>query len=44
MIKSLNESNKTHKNYLNDQHFNVLGPLLGKILALVRVAKDAATK
>ncbi len=44
MIKSLNESNKVHKNYLNEQHFNVLGPLLGKILGLVRVAKDAATK
>jgi hypothetical protein len=44
MIKSLNESNKAHKNYLNEQNFNVLGPLLGKVLALVRVAKDAATK
>jgi|LauGreDrversion4_2_1035121.scaffolds.fasta_scaffold201151_2 hypothetical protein len=44
MIKALNESNKAHKNYLAEQHFNVLGPLLAKILSLVRVAKDAATK
>ena len=44
MIKALNESNKVHKNYMNEQNFNVVGPLLGKILGLVRVAKDAATK
>jgi hypothetical protein len=44
MIKSLNEDNKTHKNYMNDQHFNQLGPLLGKVLAFVREEKTHAMK
>lgn len=38
-FKTLNETNKTHKNYLEKNHFNLLGPLLKKVLELVRNAK-----
>jgi hypothetical protein len=44
MVKTLNENNKEAKNYMNDNHFNVLGPLLGKVLALVKDVKTASQK
>lgn len=44
MIKSLNEDNKSAKNYMNDSHFNALGPLLNKVLNIVKEAKTTAMK
>lgn len=38
-FKTMNETNKTHKNYLDQNHFNILGPLLKKVLDLVKTAK-----
>jgi hypothetical protein len=43
MLKALNES-KSQTAYLTEAHFNVLGPLLGKVLTQVREAKTIATK
>lgn len=39
MIKNLNETNKKNKIYMSDKDFNTLGPLLGKVLALVKEFK-----
>lgn len=39
MTKTLNENNKTHKNYMTEDFFNTLGPILGKVLNLVSNAK-----
>jgi len=44
MIKTLNEDNKAHKNYLGETQFAVLGPLLGKVLNIVKEAKGASMK
>lgn len=38
-IKTLNETNKEHKNYLEANQFKTLGPLLNKVLEMVRTAK-----
>lgn len=42
MFKALNEAEE--KNYLNEQHFAVMGPLLGKVLSIVKEAKAATMK
>jgi hypothetical protein len=44
MIKSLNEDNKTHKNYLSEAQFQQIGPLFGNILSLVQKTKTESTK
>lgn len=44
MIKTMNEENKNHKNYLNDAQFNVLGPLCAKVLNLVREIRTTTMK
>ena len=44
MIKTLNEDNKSHKNYLSEAQFNVIGPLFGKVLNLVKETKAASSK
>jgi hypothetical protein len=44
MIKTLNEDNKSHKNYLDNTHFNTLGPLLNKVLTQVRESKTNSMK
>ena len=44
MIKTLNEENKKSKNYLNESHFNALGPLLNKVLNIVREVKAQTQK
>ena len=44
MIKNLTENNKKNKNYMQETHFNVLGPILNKVLALVKEAKTASMK
>ena len=38
MLKALNE-NKTATQYMEQSHFNVLGPLLGKVLSIVKEVK-----
>ena len=37
--RTINEENKSVKNYMDEQSFSVLGPLLNKALELVKVAK-----
>lgn len=44
MIKNLNESNLKNKSYMNSNNFDTLGPLLGKVLNLVRDAKNETMK
>lgn len=38
MLKALNE-NKTSTQYMDQQQFNVLGPLLGQVLSIVKEVK-----
>lgn len=38
MLKALNE-NKTTTQYMEQSHFNVIGPLLGKVLSIVKEVK-----
>jgi len=43
-IKTMNETNKENLNYMDASFFNTLGPLLRKILDLVKEAKNEALK
>jgi len=44
MIKNLNENNKEHKMYMNEDHFKTMGTLLNKVLTLVTNAKKETLK
>ena len=44
MVKTLNEDNKTHKNYLSEPQFQQIGPLFGNILSLVQKTKTESAK
>lgn len=44
MTKVLNEDNKVSKNYMSEGHFNLLGPLLSKGLAIIKEAKAQTLK
>jgi hypothetical protein len=44
MVKTLNEDNKTHKNYLSEAQFQQIGPLFGNILSLVQKTKTESAK
>jgi hypothetical protein len=44
MTKNLNETNTKQKNYMNEASFNTLGPLLGKVLTLIKDAKNETMK
>lgn len=44
MIKTLNEDNKSSKNYMGDAQFTVLGGLLNKVLNIVREVKTNSSK
>lgn len=44
MVKNLNETNKSNKNYMSEANFNTLFPLLNRVLTLVSNAKKETLK
>lgn len=42
--KTLNEENKSAKNYMDEHSFSIIGPLLNSILELVKTAKNETIK
>ena len=43
-MKTMNETNKEHKMYMDESHFATLGPILKSVLDLVKEAKEETLK
>jgi len=43
-LKALNETNEVHRDFLNDQHIQELGPIIKRTLDLVTALRSATKK